>query len=196
MDPIALFAALLMLPISQQPAPPTPQPPTVDQLIDRLVETRKQLTALQKTEAAQVAELKARLKELQDKLAQLGVTPVPPDPAPPPKPVDPLAQKVRDAYAADKGTRDDALQLAALYRQAATLTGDAGVPSSAELLRRVQEASKAVLADPDLLLGVRTVVAGELLTALGMSSDAPLTAAQRKGAVDLFTRLAAILEGF
>lgn len=120
-----------------------------------------------------------------------------PEPAPPPAPVDALAVKLRREYDADPGEekRADALQLAALYRQAAKLAADKSIPTSKELLLRVRKAGES-LVGPDALVGLRIVVAGELAAALGMSGDQDLTDATRAAAAKTFERLAGILEGF
>jgi hypothetical protein len=135
----------------------------------------------------------------------VGPKPAPPGPGPAPKPDDPapqpsaeLRQKIADAYATDKGSRADATQLAALYKEAAKLCvkKTAGVydcPSSKELLRRVREAG-ASLVGPDVLTAVRTVAATVLADQLGMPSDDALTDAQRRAAADAYLKLAACLE--
>jgi hypothetical protein len=173
------LALVLLLPLAGQPE----KKESIEDLAARLATERK-------AAAATEAELRARLAELNTLLRDLGINP---DAPPGPRPVDALAKKLRDAFAADKGKKDDALSLAALYRQAATLARDPGVPSSGELLRRVREAS-ATLVGPDALPGLRTVVAGELAAALGRPSDLALTDAQRQACADLFAKLAAILE--
>jgi len=131
--------------------------------------------------------------------------PVPPKPDGPPAPPNPdpvpspeLKRKILDAYATDRGAKADAVQLAALYREAAKLaqkrTGDKfDAPSSKELLRRVREAS-ANLIGPDVLTAVRTVAAVELADQLGMPTDDPLTDVQRRAAADCYLRLAAALD--
>jgi hypothetical protein len=53
---------------------------------------------------------------------------------------------------------------------------------------------KESLLGPGVLPGVRAVAAEELLAALGMSSEEPLTDPQRARAAALFTRLATHLE--
>jgi hypothetical protein len=111
---------------------------------------------------------------------------------PPPAP-DPLKAKLGIAVTADKAAKADVLQLAAIYREAAKVAADPEVPTSKELLGRVRQVSSALIG-PDALPAVRGAVAQELLTVLGMSSEEPLTAAQRRKAADLFARLAAVLE--
>lgn len=201
----AFVAILLASPASIVAQPPAPDPkPTAEQLIAKLVETRKQLAELRKVEAATAAELLALLKDLTERLKELGIAPGPAPPAPPdpkPPPVDPLAKKLRDAFAADLGGRADARQLAALYHLAADLavkklpkSEQYEVPSSKELLRQVREASTKLIGD-FALPSLRTVVAGELAAALGNPSDTAFTAEQRAAAAALFAKLAAILEG-
>jgi hypothetical protein len=67
------------------PSAPTPPPqPTIDQLIDRLEQIRKQKAELDRQEQAVVAELRAALKRQRERLAKLGV-----EEAPPPRPSEP-----------------------------------------------------------------------------------------------------------
>lgn len=170
--------------------------PTPDELIAKLTDLRKQAAELAKQDAALVAELRAKFADLQERLAKLGVVgPGPIPPAPEPKPVDALKAKLRAAFEADKGTRDDALQLAELYRQAAKLAADPGVPTTAELVRRVREAGAAVVGQ-DVLKGVRAVVRDELTAVLGKVDSQPITPAERDAAAAIFTKLANILGGF
>jgi hypothetical protein len=112
--------------------------------------------------------------------------------APPPAP-DPLRVRLAAALAIDKAAKADVLQLAAIYREAAKLVTDPEVSTSKELLSRLRQVSAALIG-PGTLPSVRGVVAEELLAVLGMSSEETLTAAQRKKAAELFTRLAALLE--
>jgi hypothetical protein len=168
------------------------QPPaTIDTLIDRILDLRAKKAELDKQEAAARTELDAAVKAQRERLDKLGVTPPPPGP----KPVDALVLKLREAFETDKGTRDEVLQLAALYREAAKLSASKDVPSSRELLRRVRDAGTA-LVGPDSLTGTRTVAAGELAAVLGAPSDAAMTDAQRVAVAALFARLATILEAF
>jgi hypothetical protein len=115
------------------------------------------------------------------------------DPAPPPKPADGLKKKLEAALKTDGAAKADVLQLAAIYREAAKGAADPEVSSSRELLSRVRKVS-ADLIGPDALPTVRGTAAEELFGALGMTSDDPLTEAQRKRTAELFTRLAATLE--
>src|SRR5262245_12286898 len=99
---LALCVILIGL---QQPAP---APPTLEQLVERLAAERK---AAAETEA----EVRKRLKDLTEKLRELGIVPAPgPGPGPNPTPPDALAKKLRDAFERDNGKREDALSLAAL----------------------------------------------------------------------------------
>lgn len=187
-----LNGACLLAALSIASASFAQQPPTIDNLIDRVLDLRKQKAELDKQEAAALAELQAELKKQKDRLDKLNIPG--PEPAPGPKPVDPLAAKIKTAIATDKGTREEVLQLAALYHEAAKLAISKDVPSSRELLRRVREAS-AALVGADVLTSLRTLVAAEVGSILGNPGDAMLTDTQRKATAELFTRLAAILEG-
>lgn len=119
-----------------------------------------------------------------------GPGPLPPGP-------NPLRDRLRAAFDKDALTdptaRDEAKDLAALYRQAALLAESPDVPTSGELLRRVREAA-SVLIGKDALPTLRKAVALELATVL--TDDAPLTADQRRDLAKLFRDIAAVLEGF
>lgn len=183
-----------------QPAPPAPAPapPTLDQLIQRVQDLRKQKAELQKAEDAAAADLKARLQALKDLLDSLNIDPhpaPPKPPTPPAPPADPLAAKLKAAFDGDAADvakrREQAKDLAALYRQAAKLAADNSVAAAGDLLSRVKTAS-AALVGADALKAVRGVVASELAAIL--PTDDPLTDAQRKSAADLFAKLAVVLE--
>lgn len=177
-------------------APAAAAEPSFPEDIAKLVELRKQKADVEKAEAALAAKLRAMHADLTKQLTDLGVIgPLPP--APPPKPADPLKAKLADAFKADRGTRDEVLHLAELYRLSVKLARDPAVPSTAELLRRVREAGDGLLADfgPNTLRGVRDVARVELLAALGKSDETPITDEERAAAADLFGRLAVILDG-
>lgn len=177
-------------------------PPSVDSLVAKIGDIRKQRAALDRQEAELRASLKTELKRIADLVDKLGgddKPPVVPPKPPEPVPVDPLVQRVRDAIKASAGSdadkRRQCLDLAALYRAAAKLAPDAAqFPDADALLKRLREAAGQLLGDPDALREVRKVVAGELAAVLPTVADAPLTDAHRAGAVKVFERLAAILE--
>jgi hypothetical protein len=118
--------------------------------------------------------------------------PKPPQPKPP---GDPLRAKLKAAFDADPAPverkREQAKDLAALYRAAAKLAEDSAIPTSGELLRRVRDAG-GNLVGSDALKEVRRVVGHELSALL--PTDAPLSDSQRTSAAALFRKLAAILE--
>jgi hypothetical protein len=122
-----------------------------------------------------------------------------PGPKPPvPPPADPLRVKLKTAFDADGAApelrRNQAKDLAALYREAGKLCVSPDVQTAGDLLARVKAAS-ASMVGPDALKGVRTAVAGEL--ALLFPTDGPLGAVDsepRKKAAALFTKLAVILD--
>jgi hypothetical protein len=118
----------------------------------------------------------------------IGGPPVPPLP-------NPLRERLKAAYDTDKDAdkAERARDLAALYRQAATLAESNEVPTSGELLRRIRDAG-TVLIGPDKLVNLRKQVAVEL--AVILSEDAPLTDQQRKDLATLFRSMAVALEGF
>src|SRR5262249_35484315 len=135
--------------------------------------------------------------------ARMTVVIDPPEPLPPPKPPpdNRLREKLSAALAADRvnqrvnpsGTKADVMQLAAIYREAAKVAVDSAVPDSSTLLTRVRKVS-ADLIGADALPTVRASAAEELLAALGMTSDEPLTDAQRQRAAQTFLKLAGTLE--
>lgn len=163
-----------------------------------LVDETAQLTALgEQAVFSASAPARYRLVAVADgKLVKIAVTvggaPTPPQP-PPPNPVDVLKTKLKAAIEADSAAPDDVQKLAALYRQAAKTAIDPGVPSTAELLRRVREAGVS-LVGADVLRATRGVAAVELRAALGKSTDEAITDTERKAAASLFARLAEILE--
>jgi hypothetical protein len=118
-----------------------------------------------------------------------------PDPKPPNPPPDLLRAKLKAAFDSDSAPaaakREQAKDLAALYRAAAKLAPASATLTSGELLARVREAART-LVGPDALKEVRHV-AGDELAAL-LPTDAPLAEAQRASAAALFTKLATILE--
>jgi hypothetical protein len=61
---------------------------TVDELINRLEELRKQKAELEKQEKAVVEQLRERLKSQSDRLAKLGIVPLAPEPREVPKDAD------------------------------------------------------------------------------------------------------------
>lgn len=177
--------------------------PSVDSLVAKLAELKRQRAALDKSEAEVRGQLKAELKRIADLVGKLDVDAphvVPPDvrPKPPEPAADPLRDRVRDAIRASAGTdaekRKQCLDLAALYRAAAKMAPDAEqFPDADALLTRLRQAA-ANLVGADALREVRRVVAGELAAVLPTVADAPLTDAHRAAAVKVFERLAAILE--
>jgi hypothetical protein len=194
--------ALLLLALAPLAARADDAPPSVDALVTKLAELRKQRADLDRKEADLRGQLKAELKRIADLVAKLDpdappiVPPKPPEPLPP---VDALRDKVRAAIKASAGDdaakRRQCLDLAALYKQAAKLVPDAGQFPDADALRtRLREAATAMLGSDEVLREVRRVVAGELAGVLPTVADAPLTAEHRAGAVKVFERLAGILE--
>jgi hypothetical protein len=195
---LTALAALLTCaaPLSAQDSPT----PSVDSLVAKLADLKRQRAALEKSEAEVRGQLKAELKRIADLVAALEPDAVPkPKLVDPPVPVDPLAAKVRDAIKVSAGDdvtkRKQCLDLAALYRAAAKLAPDAAqFPDADALLARLRQAAAQMLGDPDALREVRRVVAGELAAVLPTVADAPLTDAHRAGAVKVFERLAVLLE--
>ena len=174
-----------------------PPRPSVDALVEQVAGIRAKRADLDKQEATALAALRAELKrqsDLIDKLGGVGPAPKPPDPKPP-EPADPLRAKLKAAFDADgaapEAKREQAKDLAALYRQAATLAADVTVATSGELLKRVRDAGGALIG-PDALKDVRRAAGAELAAVL--PTDAPLSDSQREAAAKLFARLATTLE--
>lgn len=192
---------------SQDPVPPGPAvTPTIEQLIAKLTDLRKQRADVEKAEAAVAADIRARVKELTDKLAKLGLVDVlPPGPGPnppvpvppvPPVPVDPLKQKLRVGFDLAAGTatqkREWAKELAALYRAAAKLVVNPELATAGQLKDKLREAA-ASLIGADSLKEVRQAVAVELAGVLP-TTEGELTDEQRKAAAVLFGKLASLLD--
>jgi hypothetical protein len=121
---------------------------------------------------------------------------VPPDPPKPPDPpAGPLAAKLKQAFDADPAQldrkREQAKDLAALYRQAGKLAQDQTVATSGALLEQVKKAA-GVLVGADALKECRKAVNRELGELL--PTDDALTDGQRVAVAALFGKLAAILD--
>ena len=193
-------AALLLI-LAPLAARADDAPTSVDALVSKLAELRKQRADLDRKEADLRAQLKAELKRIADLVAKLDPDAppvVPPKPVDPPA-ADPLRDKVRDAIKASAGTesakKQQCLKLAALYRTAAELVPNVErFPDADSLLKGLRDAAVVMLGDAAALTEVRKVVAGELAAVLPTVADAPLTEAHRAAAVKVFERLAVLLE--
>lgn len=177
-------------------AAPAADPPTIDQLVKRVAELRQQKAELAKQEQAALADLRERLKALNDLLKDLDVGPVvPPSPPNPKPPADPLAVALKAAYLADTGAAkaNQLADLAELYRQAADLAGQESVATATQLMERIRAAS--VVLKIDGLLPCRKLIAAECVRVLGTDPDARLDAATRVAAKTLFLRIHEALKG-
>ncbi len=118
-----------------------------------------------------------------------------PQPIPPPKPVDVLAAEFRKLLAADllPGKLAHLAQLAALYREAVAFVDLPEVKSAGDLAARLRTAAN-VLLPADALVAIRRRIAEEIAKELPVEGDAPLDAAARKKAAQLFARIASSLE--
>lgn len=110
----------------------------------------------------------------------------------PPKPDTRLRDKYAEALKLDQGEKP-VLQLAFVYEEAARVAGDATVTTTKELLARVRDVTTGLLG-ADALFNLRVAVSEELLAVIGMTSDEPITDAQRKRAAELWRQTAAILK--
>lgn len=183
----------------------SPPAASVDGLLDKLAETKKQQADLAKTATDLTSEIRARLRAMNQRLEELaGPTPGPgpapgpnPGPGPAPAPTDPLAVKISAAFKADAGElpakKSDAAALAALYSVAVEqrLAEDATLQTAGDLIGRIRAAGASLAAER--LTGTRRVI-GEELAALLKSADTPLTPESRKAATALFVRIEAALE--
>ena len=186
----ALAMLALCAPVGAQ------QPGTIDSTIERIADLRAKQADLKKQEDAAVADLKAQLKALSEKIEKLGLLDGPQPKPKPPEPVDPLKAKLKAAFDASAGTTaekaEHAKDLAALYREASKLVADPALVTAATLRQKLKDAS-AVLIGPDALKEVRQAVALVLAGVLP-TTDSDLTNEQRTAAAALFARLAAVLE--
>lgn len=193
-------AALVVLLCFAAPAPAQepPAPQSLDQLLVKLADLRKQRTDLEKQEAAVAAEIRTRFKELQAQLEKLGLLdpPAPKPPDPKPLPSDPLRDRLKIAFDAAAGTaaqkREWSRDLGALYRAAAKLCADPSLGTASQLKTKLAEASKALIGE-GALREVRQAVAGELALVLP-TTEGELTGEQRTAAAALFELLAKHLE--
>lgn len=189
--PFAILGALLLAaPVFGQ------QPVSIDSTIERIADLRAKQADLKKQEDAAVADLKAQLKALNEKIEKLGLLDGPQPKPVPPVPVDPLKAKLKAAFDASAGTSaektEHAKDLAALYREASKLVADPALVTAATLRQKLKDAS-AVLIGPDALKEVRQAVALVLASVLP-TTDSDLTDDQRTAAAALFVRLAGLLE--
>lgn len=168
-------------------------PPTLEALVDKVGAIRQQRAELEKQEAATLAEVRARLKALEDKLGRIDPKPVPPPE--PPKPADPLAVALKAAYLTDAGAgkASQVKDLAELYKQAADLAGNEGVPSTGQLMERIRQAALTLKIDG--LLTCRKLIAAECAAVLGTDPETKLDGETRAKARTLFLRVFACLNG-
>ena len=117
--------------------------------------------------------------------------PVPPTPTP----KDELKEKLVSLFNTDTAPllerKENAKDLAELYRQAAILANSVEVKTSKALLEKCQKSATALIGSDKLIL-VRKAVSAELATIL--PTDAPLSDEQRKSTVELFTKLSVIFK--
>ncbi len=187
--------ALLTLCLVALPASGQEPPKSIDVLVGEAQAIKAARAELDKRDAANRAAIAAELKRINDLVAKLDDGPAPKPKPPEPKPADPLRDRLKAAFDADPEQLDKrrghALDLAALYREAAKLSADPAVGTSGDLLARVRDAGRA-LVGADALREVRRAAGAELGALL--PTDAPLTDEQRRAAAGLFTRLSAALE--
>lgn len=124
--------------------------------------------------------------------------PTPPNPPPAPPVPNPLAERLKAAYAADPGEAAakgaNKSLLAEVYRQAPALLADARYTTAGEVLDKLREASASLTGGS--LVGLRTAVGKEIAAAFPGGRAEPLTDANRKAAGELFAKLAAALDSF
>lgn len=171
--------------------------PTVDQLVEQLAAARKATAAARAKEDAAAEAVKAAVKALNVKLKDLGLDPVAPEPAPPPKPVDPLAQTLRAAYSADASPGDPAKKREALadlvetYKQAVALARTTELTTASAVIAKVKASAAGLGLTPSDLVGVRTAIGAEIKAAF--PADVALDAAGRDKLAGVFARVQAAL---
>lgn len=123
--------------------------------------------------------------------------PTPPGPKPPVPPVNLLAKKLQDAFAADSGLPSvKAAQrdlLTGLYEAMATYTATTKDATVGDLRSKLQATAEAMIM-PGALIEARKVIAAEVTAAVGTEPGAVLDEARRTRAVDVFTRIAKALK--
>lgn len=169
-------------------------PATLDALVDKVIEIRKQRADLQKAEESALAEVRARLKAIEEKLNQIDVKP--PQPVPPqPNPGDPLSLAIKAAFGeATPQKVEQCKLLAELYLQASVLAAKEDLATTAQLMGKISEASRGLGIDG--LMPVRVLIANECKAALGtVEPPVPLTPTLRAKAKELFLRVHIALKG-
>lgn len=178
-------------------------PPSLESLVDKVLELRKTRSELERQEAAAISEIRTRLRGIEEKLANIDPpVPKPPEPKPPdpvpPNPADPLVAALRAAYAADSGGNkaEQVKLLAELYLQAGKLSADPAVTTTAALKNRIDGAAAALGLDGTAVFAVRRLIAEEIRKVLG-NIDPPvaLTSELRKSAEAVFIRIHLALKG-
>lgn len=176
-------------------------PPTIDGLIDKVLDLRKQIAELEKQEATTLTQLQALLADQKKRLDELNVKPpVPPDPPLP----DAVAAALRSAYAKDveakNGTKGELADLTSLWRMAGQMVLQKGsttykVDSSADLMAAIREAAVTMKLSPTTFRNLRTQIGVEVASALGEESDTQYTDAQRVKAAAFLTKISEVLSG-
>lgn len=195
---ILLLLMLLLGVSAQQPAPS----PTIDQLIDKVLDLRKQKAELDKQEAAALADLQKLMKELQDRFDKLKLPPgpKPPDPVVP----DALGEVLKAAYKRDSeakaGTKSNLADLASLWKMAGKMVLSKNsdtyeVNSSADLMAAIRKAAASMDLPLTVFPKLRKEIGDQVLSALGEESDTPYTEAQREATAALLTKIGGILNG-
>lgn len=196
-----MFLTLTFVMMFQATADPVVPPPTtaVDTLLNELADTQAQRAVLEKKANELTTQIDAKLKELNQKLADLKGRPIspitPPGPVTPDKP-DALKVSIAAAYAKDIGAAADkktwAVTLSGYYSAASDkkLAEDTTITTGGMLLDRIRA---TVTLDATKLPNVRNVISGELMTIMG-TTTAPLDANKRAALSKLFLRVETSLD--
>jgi hypothetical protein len=125
-----------------------------------------------------------------------GPNPVPPGPVPPPTPNDPLWSTLAAQFGADQSPnkKEQAKQLAAVYRQAVAVTiNDASLKTINDFYRVVRDAAAQLVPLP-ALQPIRETIANELNAQIGTKVDVPLDSLMKSRISQQLTRFEKLLE--
>lgn len=197
---IALSLSFLVLTTAFAQAQP---PGSLDDHAAKIAALKQSLQALKTAgDAMKVAQADFDIKLAAVLGNKPGPGPTPPPVPPNPTPVDPLAAKLKDAFLADAGTKDQAKKLADLWQGASNMMVQVEADGKTYHYTSTLQIINAVLEvtnnpnwlGPTALPKTRALIGTELADAIGVPSDAALTDAQRSAAAALFGKLATILE--
>lgn len=177
--------------------------PTIDNLIDKVLDLRKQKAELEKAETAALLQLQTLLAEQQKRIDELGMRPKPPDPVPKP---DKLVEALKAAHKMDadagKGTKEQLASLASLWKMAGELalqknSKEFAIESSADLMAAIRKAAITLNLPTDTVFpALRKQIGAEVFERLGEEVFTPFTDEQREQSAALFKKIGEVLSGF